>query len=708
MFNHEQRESIILKPFHKRLLYLLIVIFALFIVMIFRLSFLQIVNGDEHSIEATSKADKYIPIPANRGKIFPREGGTPIADNKSSETAVFTELEEMKMEDYVELATKLEKILNVKREEILAKMDVGFAFKLDKNGTYVLDEKGNPAIDKIPRYTARFLEKDLKMGLSDKEVAYISEHRTELPGIEAKSKNVRVYDPRLVAVQAIGYVRPYNVATTTSGFLYNFYYGKNNIYTPNQPVGYDGVEFTYEEYLRGVNGKKNFQISSDGSIQNYLKQEDPIAGNDLYLTIDSRMQVEVRDYIKGVLPSIRANSGAQGTRNVYAVAMEVKTGKIVSMVSFPEYDPNVWVTGVNNDVFEQIRYYVNNGTIQSAPYDVSPKKEQEAVDEIERHPTSIVPTGSTIKPLTVLMGLAEKAILPNDVWQDPAGGFRYAGSASDIVRNDKSHNYGTLTPQRALQKSANTYMARIALKIKEKYDIYAKKNYKDNPAIYIMQKYFHAFGLGVKTGVPLPNENAGVEDFITTNSTVSPLAAMVQSSFGQQERFTAMQLAQYMTTMANKGVRLQPQIVDKIVDKDGKVVKEFQPKVMSKITLPEEAWETVEQGMYAVTQGDGTASWVFSSFPYKFGAKTGTSDQDIYVPVKDAKGKVTGYKYDRSVANGVFVAYGPIEDPKLAVAIVVPEGGYGGLSCGTIAQQIFKSYDKYYGLGPAKNTASTK
>jgi penicillin-binding protein 2 len=695
MFNHEQRDSIILKPFHKRLLYLLIFIFALFILMIFRLTYLQIVKGEEHSVAAEVKSDKKIPIIAPRGKIYPREGGTPIADNYPSKTAVFTETTEMEKKDFIDLALKLEKILGMKREEIMAKMDVGWNFEIDNKGNYVY-EKGSLKLKEVYRTNPPFLEKDIKTNLSDKEEAYLAEHRTELNGVEAKVKQIRKYDSRLVAVQAVGYVRPYNVAINeSSAFLTNFYRGKEDIYTPNQPVGYDGIEFTFENQLRGVNGSKNFVVSSSGNVEKELPPDDPIPGNDLYLTIDSRMQTEIRDYINGVLPSIRSNSGSAGTKNVYAVAMEVKTGKIVSMISYPEYDPNLWISGMTPELYNKNFYYFTNGTIQDAPYDVSPKEGLEANAEIIKHPRSIVPSGSTIKPATVLMAISEGLISPNDVWQDPAGGYRYARSATDIVRNDKGKNYGTLTPQRALQKSSNSYMARLG------HELY-KKLYNNGRlekySINIWQKYLRALGLGVKTGVPLPNESTGVEDFVTTNKTISPLAAIVQASFGQQGKYTAMQLAQYAATIANKGTRMQPQLIDKIVDPKGNVVQTFQPQVLSKLNAPAEAWKTVEEGMYAVTQGDGTASWVFSSFPYKFAAKTGTSDQDIYY--KDENGK----SQRREIANGVFVAYGPIEDPKLAVAIVVPEGGYGVLSCGSIAQQIFKSYDKFYGLAPAKTT----
>lgn len=285
------------------------------------------------------------------------------------------------------------------------------------------------------------------------------------------------------------------------------------------------------------------------------------------------------------------------------------------------------------------------------------------------------------------MGLSEKVISSHEVWPDPPGGYRY-GIGSDIVRNDKNHNYGAITPRIALQRSSNTYMARIGKLINDKYNKHS---------IYIMQKYFHALGLGVKTGIPLPFENHGVQDFVATNRNISSLAAMVQASFGQQERYTALQLCQYAATIANKGKRMQPQIVDKIVDPSGKIVEKVAPKVMNHLHLPDEIWDTVQEGMHMVTQRYGTANSTFGTFPYRVAAKTGTSDQDIYIPVINSNGKKSYKKYG-TVANGVFIAYAPLENPKLAVSVVIPQGGYGGKSCGGIARKIFEIYDKYYGL----------
>ena len=210
MYNHEGRESQNIKPFQKRLNYLLIFVFVIFIIIIFRLSFVQIVKGTEYSQEATAKSDKFTPIPAMRGKIYAREGGNPVVYSRPSYTAVFTETETMEKSDFVDLATRLESVLGLSRSEILKKMDVGYFYETD-NGKFVMDANGKPVVKPIARSTQRFLDKDLKIDLNEKEIAYLSEHRNEFTGINVITKPIRVYDSRQVAVQAIGYVRPYNI-----------------------------------------------------------------------------------------------------------------------------------------------------------------------------------------------------------------------------------------------------------------------------------------------------------------------------------------------------------------------------------------------------------------------------------------------------------------------------------------------------------------
>ncbi|MGG0935627.1 penicillin-binding transpeptidase domain-containing protein [Brevibacillus centrosporus] len=659
-----------------RLQIVYLMVFLLFATIILRLAQLQIQQGGKYTSELMARSLKKDAILAMRGNIYDRSGHV-IAQSRPAFLAVFREEDTMSEQDYIQLVEKLEKILtNVDRATLLKKMDVGYAFE---NGRFM----------RTARQMPKYIEKELKSDLSQKEIAELSEHRGDLHGIEVVTKPIRQYDPRRIAVQAVGYVRPYHVAENLDIAHYR---SEQEQYLPNQFVGLDGIELSYEEQLRGVNGYRLYEVAADQTVVKQLEKVTPVSGNDLTLTIDQRVQTAIRDSIQQFLPNLRATiPEASYAKGAYVVAMEIQTGKIVAMVSYPEYDPNVWIEGPDQELYEQIQYAVTNGTIKEAPYDARPLTGEAAAKENDKHPRSIIPSGSVIKPITILLGLQEGIIGSKDQWTDP--GVYFYGRGTDRIKNDSGHVYGILTPEKAIQKSSNTYMARIGEELSAKF---GKKS------VSLLQTYYHAFGLGIQTGVDLPNESKGKEDYLVMNDHYGPLAAMVQASFGQQIRATAMQLAQYTATLANKGVRLQPQLVEKITGPDGKLVRGFTPRVLSTFPHPDAYWDILTRGMVMVTQPGGTAVNAFRGLPYSVAAKTGTSEQDIYVPVTTTDPKTgekkTNWKMHARITNGVSISFAPADRPKLAVAVVVPEGGYGGRSAAVITRSVYDAYDKYIGL----------
>jgi len=655
----KQQQTIIAR----RIQLLFTMVFIFFAALIFRLATVQIVKGEEYLKIATEKSIQTIPIPAPRGNIMDINGNI-LVDNKVSFTAVFHEEDWMDKDYILQLANKVGPILGMPVEDIIKRMDTGY----DANG------------ERVIRKDPKFLEKDLKFDLDIKEMSVLSEHRTELQGIDVVVKPIRQYLEK-IAVQTIGYVRPYAAAETSPAqSVQNYYTERKDQYVPNQYVGMDGVEFSYEDVLVGENGAKKLLVNARGTLLEEVSVSQPKPGSNLYLTIDKRVQAEAEAFVDNYLKELRSRPGAhadvRNAKNAYVVAIETQTGKIAAMVSHPSYDPNAWVKGVDQEDYNKIQFAVNNGTIRPSPHDVRPKP----ITEAQKHPNSITYVGSVIKPLTVLIGLNEGIITPNDRWQDP-GVYRY-GRGTDSISNAGRRNLGLLSPQIALQKSSNTYMARIAEEMVKTVE----------QPVTTFQKYHHSFGLGNKTGVKLPFESSGVEDYIDTSSRYSALAGLVQASFGQQQRFTAMQLAQFTTTLANKGKRLRPQIVDRI-EHNGEI-KTVEPEVLSEFNVPDTYWNVIQQGMVMVTQPGGTAVLPFKGFPYTIASKTGTSEQDIYVEYE--KGK---WKRDRRVENATFIGYVPANNPKLAIAVVVPEAGRGTNSASYIARGVLDIYDKYIGIG---------
>ncbi|GAB7386742.1 penicillin-binding protein 2 [Bacillaceae bacterium] len=647
------------KMIRKRANLLFLAIFFIFCTLLIRLSYVQLAKGEEYSKLANEKAIKTLEIPAPRGEILDRNGEL-LVTNEVSFTVLFQEKEWMEKPDYfIRLATKLAPILRMPAEEVLEKMDTGY----------------NLQGEWVGRQAPKYLEKIIKFGLEPKEIAVLSERREEFQGIVVQAYPFRRYIDN-VAVQTIGYVRPFAVAVTSI----DKYKGKEDYYLPSQQVGMDGIELSFEDELKGRNGYRQVVVDPSGTILAEKKVVYPKKGNHLYLTIDKRVQREAEEFIADYLQELRRqHSRTRHVKNAYAVAMEVQTGRIVAMVSHPDYDPNQWLQGVTTEQFKDIQFSIYNGTIRWAPYDARPL----GMEEANKHPSSIVPVGSVVKPLTVLMALNEGLISPTDRWRD-AVVYQYGRSSGDRVTNAYTRDLGWLTPQTAIQKSSNTYMARIG-------DMMARS--VKNP-VETFQRYHHLFGLGVKTGVDLPFESDGGEDYIANSERVSTLFAIVQASFGQQERYTALQLAQYAATIANDGKRLRPLIVDKIVDPDGKVVKTFKPEVLSEAKIPQKYFDIIKEGMELVTQPGGTSYYPMLGFPYRVAAKTGTSQQDI--PIKRENG--SGY-YLKQVENATYISYAPADNPKLAVAVVVPEGGYGTNSAAYIARGIYEIYDKYIGLG---------
>ncbi|ALS20673.1 MULTISPECIES: peptidoglycan D,D-transpeptidase FtsI family protein [Paenibacillus] len=637
--------------------------FFLFSVLIVRLAMLQFVEGKELQAEKAKINKANTPIPPIRGNIYDRMGA-PIAYTTSTQSLYFRIEQDQPQDEVIALAHKLADIFakfgspdapKMTAENIIIEMDVGY--DLNKNKVTA------PSYFSVPRR--------IKSGLTPDEMAYILEHRDELKWIEIMEESIRLYDQETIAVQLVGYMRPFSRAREAKYGL-SFYKDKTKTegYMDTEYVGYDGIELMYQEQLRGQNGMKSYPVNAQHKIIGPVEITKPVKGNNLFLSIDRSVQLTteqaIMDHIKYLKsPEARANPYIAKGRNAvagYAVAMEVETGKVVAMASMPDYDPSVWAGGIPQSEYDRIQPYVNNGTITTAYPDYPTKEER------DKHPTSIVYMGSVIKPLSVLIGLNEGLFTTSTKYPD-TGVFTYGRDNSARLRNSDGKAWGLINATQAIQYSSNTFMSAMIGNA-----LYMRNG---NKAIEIWDQYLAKFGLGVLTGSGLPKEYEGLSEY-KTNTRESPQQRMVFASWGQNEKYTTLQLAQYATTLATRGQRLQPLLVDRIETYEGQLVKEFNEKVvLDQSEFPKAYWDAVIKGMENVgVQG-------FSDFPYKFARKTGTSTQ------------VVGGK---EVDNAVFIAFAPLDKPKLAVAVVVPEGGYGAYGAAPIARKIFDAYDQKYGL----------
>ncbi|WP_281889394.1 penicillin-binding protein 2 [Paenibacillus sp. YYML68] len=650
--------------------------FFLFSVLIVRLAMLQFVEGKELQAEKDKINKANTPIPPIRGNIFDRQSA-PIAYTTSTQSLYFRIEQNQPMEEVIALANRLSVIFAehgrkddtpLQPAEILKLMDVGYNLDTSKS------EHG-PSYYSVPRR--------IKADLTKEEMAYLVEHRDELRWLEITEESIRTYDPQKpVAVQLVGYMRPFSQARDPkSGIAKYREKDKEEEYLDKEYVGYDGIELMYQDELRGKNGSKSYPVNAAHKIIGQVEITPPVKGHNLYLTIDKNVQsiteTAITDhlaYLKS--PAVRNDRYLGKGQNAvagYAVAIEVETGKVVAMASMPDYNPSVWATGFKTSAeFQKIQPFINNGTITTA-YPNYPS------DEMKYHPTSIVYMGSVIKPLSVLIGLQEGLFGVNTLYND-TGSFTYGKDNNAKLSNSDGRAWGPINASKAIQYSSNTFMSAMI-----GHELHRRKGEK---AVDIWDSYMAKFGLGVSTQSGLPKEYEGLSEY-KTNTKESIQQRMVFASWGQNEKYTTLQLAQYTATLASRGERLKPLLVDKIETYDGEPVQSFNEKVvLDKTEFPKEYWDSVYKGMEHVgIQG-------FDNFPYTLARKTGTSTQ-----------RVAGGK---EIDNAVFIAFAPMDKPKLAVAVVVPEGGFGAYGAAPIARKIFDAYDYYYGLDgvPKKQPAA--
>ncbi|KLU57185.1 cell division protein FtsI [Paenibacillus sp. VT-400] len=625
------------KPSTARLNLFFFAAFVIFSILIFRLAFVQFVEGPELTYMETSRNTKDIPLAPVRGPIYDATGEVALAYSEPVQSLYVLLYEDYRNDERRQEAEELAH-------------DLAAVFKQFNPG-----DKEQPDAEEIIKRldldyqkTFGYVPRLVKSDLSTKEIAFFMEKKADYPGVMVLEENIRKYDPDGVAVQIVGYTREFKRAPDSIAKYKAIREGASTqrdpglVYHEEEKVGFDGLELQYQEELRGRSGYQSIDIDARNLPDGTMLQTPPEKGYSLVSTINKEIQMAAQEAITDELRRLpKAITG-------YAVAMEVDTGNVVAMASMPDYDPNDWD-------YDKIKYVFRNGTTESfPPNDAKPSRAE-----------SVILLGSVIKPLSVLIGLKEGLFTAGETYHDQ--GYAVLGKDGRQVKNSHSAYNGSITARRAIEKSSNAFMI----------DMVGKRllsKYGSEKGIDVWHKHMQEFGLGVSTGVDLPNEFLGRLEY--TNEDESALTRLAFASFGQQAKYTTMQLAQYTTMLANKGKRMEPHLVKEIRDSDGNVVKEIKPTVLNEVDFADAHWNEVHKGMVTKVSS-------FDGFPYDYARKTGTSEQGTGPNKKE---------------NGVFIAFAPRDNPKLAVAVVVPEGGFGSVSASPIARKIFDAYDEVYGL----------
>jgi cell division protein FtsI/penicillin-binding protein 2 len=650
----QKRELSNRRHFSFRLNIFFFVTFFVFSLLIVQLAYLQFVEGDSLKAQEHKIGTRGVSVPPIRGNIYD-SGGNAIAYSTSTQSLYFT------------FDTKMKEAVG---RDLAARLVVEFNRLGDKSQKPLTAEDVFDDMDFKGKVYYPYQPRRIKSGLTKEEVAFFSENRADFSGIEVVEESIRQYSKDQIAVQLVGYLKKFDGAKSLTKYKDM---EKNQAdptldYLSSEEVGVDGLELMYQDELRGYNGVKEYPVNKDSQIIGPVKLTKPIKGDNLYLTINSKVQQTAQQAILDQIQKIRVSTNkferAPYATTGYAVAMEVKTGKVIAMASMPDYDPSLWQGGISAKDWDSVQYFMSNGTIR----DVQPPYE----DDKERaiHPSSFVNLGSTQKPLSILVGLSEKLITPNSTFQD-IGYFAFGSKGHETqVSNASGTANGLLTPTGAIAHSSNAFMAKMIGN-----QLYLRDGSK---GVDIWDGYMKQFGLGIPTGSGLPNESKGKTNYYEEIKSGSAQSALIYASFGQQAKYSTMQLAQYAATLASHGKRMKPQFVSEIKDADGNLVQPYQSEVLNTVNFPDYFWKTIENGMAQVkVQG-------FEDFGYNYLRKTGTSQQDV------------GSR--KKVENAVFIAYAPAEDPILAVAVVIPDGGYGGYAAAPIARKIFDAYDAEIGL----------
>ncbi|WP_428311742.1 penicillin-binding protein 2 [Hydrocarboniphaga sp.] len=489
------------------------------------------------------------------------------------------------------------------------------------------------------RRTPRYRAVPLRTHLSLEEVARFEQDRYEYQGVEVNAQLSREYPLDNVTSHLIGYVGGISEADYAN-LNADQYLGLNQI-------GKSGIEQSHEDDLRGMPGSKVMEVNADGRPLNELGFRPGSAGKDLVLSIDAKLQaVTVQEF---------------GDLDGAAVAIDPKSGEVLALVSTPGFSPAPFVDGIDNDSYQALL--------------ADPRRPL-----YNRAVIGTYPSGSTIKPFLGIAGLHYGAISATKTIYDP-GYFQLPGVARKY-RCDRRSGHGALALDQAIAQSCDVYFYQAAV----------------NLGIDHIDEMLARFGFGKATGVDLPNEKAGILPSREWKRRVYKqgwyLGETVNMGIGQGYfTVTPMELAQAAARLATRGGGYKPHLVHAMVDTVSGDKQLVEPQALPPINEVAPAiYDEVIRAMGLATQGPtGTAYAVFKDAPYTVGGKTGTAQvaglrqDETYAPKID---RIPKHLRD----HALFIAFAPIDDPKIAVAVIAEHAGFGGTSAAPIARQMIDQY----------------
>lgn len=589
-----------------RLHVMLVICLVLFTVLIGRMVYLQLWRGDYYAKQSDGNRLRQSKISAPRGLIYDSEGKV-LVNNLPGYAVVLQKQSKYKEETLQRLST----LLDMPVEDIKKKIEASANY-----------------------YEPIMLKNNLDIQL----VTRIEEQRRYMPEVMLTVQTIRNYPYHELAVHALGYVGEVSE-----------YEMERNLFkdvTQGSIVGKEGLEKSYDKYLRGIDGAFMEEVDVGGNVVKHYDSIQPVQGKSLKLTLDYELQAELEKFTDKHLAYLRNSGIAPGARAAAVVALDPRTGAVRAMVSRPGYDPNWFVHGISsknwNSINNDPNYPMNNKVI-----------------------TGEYPPGSTFKIVTGSAAFELKKVGLDEPIFD--GGFH---PLVPTMGNAGGEVLGWLTFIKALAMSDNVYFYELGNRV----------------GIDNIAKYARIYGFGEKTGIDLDGESKGLVASKDVKRKIWNedwrLGDTFNAAIGQGFNLTTpMQLAVMLSIVANGGVKYQPYLVDSILNVDGSVFEKPKRHEGKHIDVSQQTIDYIRMGMSATTQEGGTASY-FSGLPKAIAGKTGTAENS----------------HGRD--HGLFVAYGPVDNPELVVVCIVEQGGFGSTAAGPIVYKAFEEFFQERGYMP--------
>ncbi|MFC7060642.1 peptidoglycan D,D-transpeptidase FtsI family protein [Halobacillus seohaensis] len=670
-----------------RLNIIFFVVFLLFAGLILQLGVVQILTGEsaQEKIDRTENTTTNIPVP--RGEMYDRYGRV-MVNNEPLYSITYTPPKGVQPEDRLQVARAMAEYMEMDFEDKLTERDLKeyYFLKNEQEIAERLSEKDLEGLDNGEVYQHQLdsitddeikgfdnhtkeiiaIKKELdkaytlaphvvkNKNISQAEYSTVAEHLSVLPGVNVTSDWEREYPYEATFRSYMG-----NISSSEQGIPRDAeeYYMSLD-YSRNDRVGTSGLEEQYEDVLRGTKEKVQYTTNKNNTVIDTEVVREGSRGKDLMLSLDIELQQKVdkiveEELVKAIEQEPTAN---QHMENAVVVMSDPNNGEILA-ISGKQY----------------------NRDREPGDDKVSDASHQALYN-------SYMP-GSTVKGATVLTGLEEEAITPSTVVHDRT--LKFPSSAD---KSSYRPGIGNVNYHQALQVSSNVYMYFIAMWM-------GGYEYVENQSLGLqsdtLQRFFYhfnQFGLGVETGIDFPFESSGYGDLDFTDQ-----GNILDYAIGQYSSYTAMQMNQYISTIANGGNRVRPKLVKEIHNPNqkeeglGSIYKKYDTEVMNRLTMDQADIDRVQAALRAVTQPGGTASSYFSGVDYQPAAKTGTAQEYKWIE------KENGERERYLTLNLTMVGYAPYDNPEVAFSVMVPYTGVNSNTSinGDISRRIM---DAYFGL----------